>query len=75
MDTRQLRPPESTRESDQHESYVSKAEQVLPPGGNDPADVGREKRGLSVLRDADGAADSFEGLANNKMLERRQNRC
>ena len=50
--TCQLRPAKSARESDQHQSCVSKAEQVLAPGSDDPPDVSREKRGLSVLRGA-----------------------
>ena len=70
MDTGQLRAPESARESDQHQSCVSKAEQVLAPGGDDPADVCREKRGLSVLRGADGAADTLERLAHDKVAGR-----
>jgi hypothetical protein len=39
MDTGQLRTPESSRESGQNQSCVSKAKKVLTPGGDDPADV------------------------------------
>ena len=70
MDTGQLRAPKSARESDQHQSCVSKAEKVLTPGGDDPADVCREKRGLSVLRGADGAADALEGFADDEVAGR-----
>jgi len=40
------------------------------PGGDDPADVCREKRGFSVLRGADRAADTFEGLTDYEMAGR-----
>jgi hypothetical protein len=39
MDTGQLRAVESSRESGQNQSCVSKAQKVLTPGGDDPADV------------------------------------
>jgi len=70
MDTCQLRPARSARESNQNQSCVSKAEKVLAPGGNDPADVCRNERGFSVLRGADGAADSFESLADDEVAGR-----
>ena len=70
IDTGQFRSPEAARESDQHQSCVSKAEQVLAPGSDDPPDVCREKRSLSVLRGADGAADTLERLAHDKMAGR-----
>jgi hypothetical protein len=67
MDTRQLRPPESSRESYQNQSCVSEAQHVLTPGGDDPADVFREKRGFSMLRGTDGAPDSLESFAHNEV--------
>jgi len=39
VDTCQLRPAKSARESHQNQSCVAKAEQILTPGGDDPADV------------------------------------
>ena len=70
MDTGQLRAAKSARESDQDQCCVPKSQQVLAPGGDDPADVCREERGLSVLRGADGAADSFECFADNEVAGR-----
>ncbi len=70
MDTCQLRPAKSARETGQNQSCVSKAQEVLAPRGDDPADVCGKERGLSVLRGADGAADSFESFADNKVAGR-----
>ena len=70
MDTCQLRAAESARESDENQSCVSEAQQIIAPGGNNSADVCREERGFSVLRGADGAADTLEGFADDEVTGR-----
>ena len=70
MDAGEFRAAESARESNQDQCCVPESQQVLAPGGDDPADVCREKRGLSMLRGADGAADTLEGLTYDKVAGR-----
>ena len=60
----------SAREPGQHQCGVSNPEKVSAPGGDDPADVCREKRDLSVLRGADGASDTLEGFADDEVAGR-----
>ena len=70
IDAGQLRPAKSSRKSDQDKCGVPKAEKVFTAGGDNPADVRRKERGLSVLRGADGAPDSLEGFADDEVAGR-----
>jgi hypothetical protein len=70
IDGGQLRAPKSSRKSGQHQCGVSNPEKVSAPGGDDPADVRCEERGLSVLCGADGAPYALERLSHDKMAGR-----
>ena len=70
IDAGQLRPSKTAREANERNCAIPETQKVLAPRGDDFANVGRKKRDLSVLRGAEGAANTFESLADDKVMGR-----
>jgi len=60
----EFRAPESSRNSGQNRSFVSKFQKALAPGGDGPPNVYGKELNLSVLRSANGLPNSLERLAD-----------
>jgi hypothetical protein len=66
-ETRQLRPAEAARVSDQQQSPVSYSDQACGQRVNDLPEVFGQKRVLALLRRSDGSSDTLEGLADRQV--------